>query len=125
MKQNVPLLSQIIGSELSKNPMLQESIQLGFCNISGLAKYLKPLIEVQIGSKISTAALGMAIRRHCRSIDSGPLKKVIFPKHIDIGTSSGIYEVAVNNNDVARSVVEKIRKQIKISSFCPRDRNLA
>lgn len=115
MQTNRLTISEAVENHLRENLLLQESIALGFCNISAVASFLKPDIIRSVGTPVSITTLGMAIRRCCKKLALQPRKQQNFPTHIDISARTNMYEVAVANNDKTRSTVDKLRVDLQIA----------
>jgi hypothetical protein len=109
-------LASIVEEELLKNPLLMECLALGFCNVSGLAKYLKPSIDIKLKTTATIAAIGMTIRRLSARLQRAIPKNKNFPAHIDISARTGIYEVALPRNETNRILAEKVKSLVKVGT---------
>ena len=57
-------VQHLVKKELDKNQFLIELLQQELINISALALKLQPAIEKELGQKVKTTAIGMALRRY-------------------------------------------------------------
>jgi len=56
-------IAQAVDEQISKSPFLEEALSDQLINISSLARQMQPEIERQLGKKVQTGAIVMAINR--------------------------------------------------------------
>ena len=105
-------ISRIIKETLNSNPYLFEYIQLDLINISAASDFIRGQIAKQDREDISSAAIGMAIRRISQQHKKKSLIKYNFPLNIAISTRSHIYELSVQKNSLSKTLVKKLHERI-------------
>ena len=106
---------EIIIKKLGKNPLYIELLKSNLININALAGGFCKEIYIEYKYKASLPTVSMAIRRYIKKLPK--IKTRTFPKHIDITTRTGIYEMALPVNLKSKRIAEKIKQSIKSTDF--------
>jgi len=56
-------LSQAVSQQINNSQLLSEAISIGIGNVSSIARYIKPELELLLDEKLSDASIVMAIKR--------------------------------------------------------------
>lgn len=110
-------MSTIIKSYLKANPFLTKYVKLGLVNINSLARYIKKA-DRGVDKKISTAALGMDIRRQISQLPN--LEKPHFSPsdlHLHIVTRTNIQEFIFNKSGKNRQSCLDLFNEISRSKY--------
>lgn len=92
-------ISHIVKKKIDESSFLQECIIKDIVSYGNLAANLQPLIEQELGKKVKTSAVMMAIRRYSSSIQEKGLKKL--PKDLvrDISIKTNVLDICIKKND--------------------------
>jgi aspartokinase len=107
-------ITKIIEQEVRLLPHLDDLMQIRLINMSALALVIQSKLENKHGIKATKAAIGMALRRNYQPDSKRKKFSKTFPKHIDITTRSGIYELGIRKNEPGLKAVEKISKLLSL-----------
>lgn len=95
---------------LSEKPYLHEALNNGLINIIALSEFLKPSIEKELGRKIKTSAIGMAIRRY----STRKIKKILLSKKADLTIKSNLIEITTAKKQRVLEKIYNLSKSINI-----------
>ena len=101
----------VIARELQHNHLLLELADQELLNINALARQLKVIVDHELQQRVPETTIAMAIRRHLDSLEPVPRAQA-FPKHIDITTKSGMYEVSFASTEKNRKLAADIRASV-------------
>ena len=111
----MPTLPELVGKRIASDVELRQLLESGVGNVSAIAASLQRSIESELGRSCSRSAIGMAIRRRVSSKKRRAPQLRGFPKHIEISSRTGIYEVAIPCNEKGREAADKVRRSLQLS----------
>lgn len=107
-------IAAAVARELDSTPELVRLMQDGLANISAVSERVRQAIERELKTKTTGAAVGMAVRRYLNNLPAGRATQKPFPKHIELLTRSGIYELAVARNRRGEEIARRIRTELEL-----------
>lgn len=107
-------IQHLVKKELQRNPFLIDVLQQELINISALALKMQPEIEKELGHKVKTSAIGMALRRYASEISQKSIFQWEFPQNLEISTKSQIYEVAIEKTPRVKEILDYLYKHINL-----------
>ncbi len=108
-------VQQLVRRELQSNPFLLEIIQRQVANVSAVAERLKEPMELELGKKVKTSAISMAIKRFVESFPGNAMFTFKLPENLEISTKSNVYEVAMERTSDVFEIMTKIGKKIDLA----------
>lgn len=112
-------VSHLVGNIVKDKPFLEEALRRGIINYVALAEELQPHIEKDLGKKVKTSAIMMALRRLNDSLQKkGIIKNELIFRSDDISIRSPLFEITIlkSNNSI-----NNIRKIYDITDFARGD----
>lgn len=106
-------VQHLVKKELDKNQFLIELLQQELINISALALKLQPAIEKELGQKVKTTAIGMALRRYAAETSHRAVFNWKFPENLEVSTKSQIYEVAIERTPKVKKILDELYSHIE------------
>ncbi len=97
---------------IERSRYLQEALEKGLINISGLARYIKPELEEMLIKKTSESAIIMAIRRVAKDLKPRVAYRNIFKTPPDMITRSNLIEINVASS---KNLIKKFPQLLKLS----------
>jgi hypothetical protein len=88
-------ISHITQKVLQDKPYLHEALEKDLVNLGALAEMIRPEIEKELGQKVKTSSISMAIRRYLEKKKQF-LKKVRLSKKIDLLVKSNLFEISLS-----------------------------
>jgi hypothetical protein len=95
-------LSKTVQHLIEQDPPIQDALERGYANFSGVARTLKPKAEELLGKKVTIEGLITAVKRaKVQHVHGGDFQKIIAGSIINLRT------------DVAKMSLEKTRKNLE------------
>lgn len=108
-------IRQLIDAELSTQPLFVYLLKEGLINVTGLARYVRPTIEKQLGETVSLDTIGMAIRRLQKRWERVNVQGVRLPTANNISIQLDITVVTYGEHVPARIITHN--SQYRFFSF--------
>jgi len=108
---NMVTVAHLVNKNIGNHPFLQQALVKGIINYGALAEELKPEIEQELGKKIKTAAIMMALRRLAERIDQFSQKNLQLKEDLDITIKSNLASISVIKT---RSTINSIKEIYKL-----------
>ncbi len=107
-------VSQIVKKIIAERSMLQEALIEGIVSFANLAEYLEPRIENELGEKVKTPAIVMALRRHAEQLQ----EKTTPPKPLDL-TSEIVMKTNLCDVTIVKtlSALDKLKQLHKLVDY--------
>ncbi|GIU68936.1 MAG: hypothetical protein KatS3mg002_0172 [Candidatus Woesearchaeota archaeon] len=108
-------VSHLVGKIIKDKPFLEEALRRGIINYVALAQELQPQIEKELGKKVKTSAVMMALRRLNELLQKkGILRNELKFKSEDISIRSSLFEITILKSS---NTISNIRKIYDITDF--------
>lgn len=111
-------VSHLVKRIVKRKPFIEEALARGIINYAALADELKPEIEAELGSKVKSSAIMMALRRLAENLTASFAKEKISFKDSDITVKSDLFEITVLKS---QSAIDSIRKLYNLMDFSKGD----
>ncbi len=108
-------IQQLVNRTLDKQPVIVDMLQQDIINIQALAERIHSEVEQQRKSKVTLAAVSMAIRRYTTELSLKPIFSHVIPSGLEVSTKSNIYEVAIEKSSQIRKIINTLYSHIKRS----------
>jgi len=103
--------THIVRKLIGERPFLEEALAKGLVNYSAVAEDLKVEIEKELGKKVTSAAVMMALRREAERLSQSFIPKSL--THIqesDITLQSGLMEWTIARSSTVQSSIQELHK---------------
>ena len=92
-------IAHIVKKKINESHFIQECIIKDIVSYAGLAESLQPLVEQELGEKVKTTAIMMAIRRHSAYLQEKGLKRV--PKELlrNLVSKTNVMDICIRKNE--------------------------
>jgi aspartokinase len=107
-------ISHIVKQMIKDKPFIEEALARGIINYAALAEELRPGISSELGKKVKTSAVMMALRRLAEGLKIKFKKEKIRFDEGDITIRSDLFEVTILKSS---SVVNNIRRLYDLVDF--------
>lgn len=91
-------ISQIVKKFVNELPYVHECLGKGMLNYAYTAEYMKPKVEEELGVKVKTSAIMMALRRYGEDIVRKYDSKFPFDYRSEVALKSGIVDIAIQRS---------------------------
>jgi hypothetical protein len=108
---------------VAKWPLIKQGLDLDLINLSSLARHLRPQLEVEIGERISEAAVLMALRRYqAKSMPTASARPQDFLG--DMSLRGGLTDLTYANSPTLNKRVSKLSEHINPQQYLTVSRGL-
>lgn len=101
-------VSHVVKKIIDSKPLLQESLIEGIVNFSRLAEKIQPRVETELGEKITTSAIIMALRRHAEQLQEKTVVQIPFQMRPEIIMKTNICDICIVKTPSALDKIKKI-----------------
>ncbi len=91
-------ISQVVKKFVNELPYVHECLGKGMLSYAYTAEYLKPKVEEELGVKVKTSAVMMALRRYGEEIVRKYDSKTPFDYRSEVALKSGIVDIAIQRS---------------------------
>ena len=105
-------ISEVIKEIVAENPVLQLGLHEGLFNLTQLAQYIKPMIEVRAKKELSTSAIVMTLSRMQREIKDQHIDRTRF-RIENIVVNSRLMTCTYTKTPEAQSAMQKLHEEIQ------------
>jgi len=107
-------ISHITKKKLQDKPFIHEALEKGLINLGALAEMLKPQIEKEMGQKVKTSTISMAIRRYLEKYNQF-LKKIKLSKKTDLLVKSNLFEISLPRSATLHLAITKLYQTVNFN----------
>ena len=107
MATNQKSITEAVRETISSDLSFQDSLQRDYCNISALARIIKPQIDLTLGRDISIESIITALKRskHDYNVQQKPIASILAASTITVNT-----DVAKVSAKKSKKTIEKVAK---------------
>src|SRR3989338_7536856 len=91
-------ISQVVKKIVDDLPYVHECLGKGMLNCAYTAEYMRPRVEQELGVKVKTSAVMMALRRYGEEIVRRYDTKFPFDYRSEVALKSGIVDIAIQRS---------------------------